>query len=539
MKKHLPIILILLLAAALRFIQLGKNPPGLYWDEVSLGYNAYSILKTGKDEHGEFLPLARFKAFGDYKPPGYIYATVPSIALFGLNNFAVRFPSALAGVVMVWLTYLLVKELKIENFKLKIAELAALILAISPWHLQLSRVAFESMLAACFNLAAVYFFIKAIHKKPYHLILSAVFFVLTLYTFNSNRLLTPLLLIVLSLIYFKGLWQIKRPVIIAALIGIILSLPLIPYLRSPESKVRWHEVNIFSNLDLILTANQRIASDANSRIAKLLHHRYLGHATNFLSHYFDHFEGKYLFITGDGNRRFSTQSTGQLYLIEIPLLLFGFYFLLTSKSKTAAAVLLAWFFLGSIPSATARETPHALRSLSGLPSPQIIIALGILQLIKVLKTRPQITLAIVVGLYTFSFLKFQYIYYRYSPQEFASEWLTQYPPLVNYLRSVESDYDKIYVTSEYNRPYIYFLFYSQFDPATFQAESTTTRTGDAFGFFDVHQVGKYIFDQPDWLNPQPNTLYVTGPGQPPPGYQLITVISGTDHQNYFSVANHQ
>src|SRR3989344_4753279 len=117
MKKHLPIILILLLAAALRFIQLGKNPPGLYWDEVSLGYNAYSILKTGKDEHGEFLPLARFKAFGDYKPPGYIYATVPSIALFGLNEFAVRFPSALAGVFMVWLTYLLIKEL-FSNHKL-------------------------------------------------------------------------------------------------------------------------------------------------------------------------------------------------------------------------------------------------------------------------------------------------------------------------------------------------------------------------------------------------------------------------------------
>ena len=96
------LIFIFLIAAALRLFALGSNPPGLYWDEVSLGYNAYSILKTGHDEHNRFLPIDTFKAFGDYKPPGYIYATVPSIALFGLNNFAVRLPSALAGTLLVW-----------------------------------------------------------------------------------------------------------------------------------------------------------------------------------------------------------------------------------------------------------------------------------------------------------------------------------------------------------------------------------------------------------------------------------------------------
>ena len=250
-RRHLPVILILLLAAFLRFVELGKNPPGLYWDEVSLGYNAYSILKTGRDEHGEFLPLTRFKAFGDYKPPGYIYATVPSIALFGLNEFAVRFPSALAGVIMVWLTYLLVRELFPTH--LGVALLAASLLAISPWHLQLSRVAFEAMLAAAFNLAGVYLFIKAINKSGWWLIPSGIFFVLTLYTFNSNRLLTPLIVLALTLIYTRNLWAKKTAVITATIIGLILALPLLPYWRSPESKVRWHEVNIFSNLFMDIT----------------------------------------------------------------------------------------------------------------------------------------------------------------------------------------------------------------------------------------------------------------------------------------------
>ena len=502
MTSRITLILILLFAAGLRFFQLGQNPPGLYWDEVSLGYNAYSILTTGRDEHGEWLPLTRFKAFGDYKPPGYIYATVPSVALFGLNEFAVRFPSALAGSLMVWLTYLLVKELFPQ--KRLVAYLAALLLAISPWHLQLSRVAFESMLAAGFNLAAVYLFIRAAHKSGWYLIPAAIFFCLTLYTFNSNRLLAPLLLIALTIIYFKQIWLKKSAVIIAAIVGIILAAPLVPYWHSPESKVRWHEVNIFSNLDVIKDSNRRIADDGGGRIAKLLHHRYVGHAANFLHHYFDHFKGKYLFITGDGNPRFSTQETGQLYLIELPLLLIGLYFLLTHRTK-ASVFLLAWFLLGPIPAATARETPHALRTLSLLPVPQIIIALGLNKLKKPL-------LFLIVGILLFEFIRFQYIYYSTYPREYAGEWLTQYPPLFRYLKTIENNYDQIYVTSDFGRPYIYLLFYQRLDPASFQKQAMTTRTGDVFGFFEVHSVGKYKFDAPDLAQPQPNTAYVLRDG---------------------------
>src|SRR3990172_4288765 len=134
-KEIITLLAIIILAVVLRFYRLGTTPPSLYWDEASLGYNAYSILTTGRDEHGEFLPIARFIAFGDYKPPGYIYATVPSIALFGLNEFAVRFPSALAGTLTVLLTYLLVQELfnnklNIKHQTLNIASIAALLIAI-------------------------------------------------------------------------------------------------------------------------------------------------------------------------------------------------------------------------------------------------------------------------------------------------------------------------------------------------------------------------------------------------------------------------
>src|SRR3989338_10790344 len=106
MRTKLLIILILLLAFVLRFYNLSQNPPGLYWDEVSNGYNAYSVLKTAKDEYGVFLPIV-FRSYDDYKPPVYVYSIVPSIAVFGLNEFAVRFPSAIAGVLTVFLSYLI------------------------------------------------------------------------------------------------------------------------------------------------------------------------------------------------------------------------------------------------------------------------------------------------------------------------------------------------------------------------------------------------------------------------------------------------
>src|SRR3989338_5274337 len=139
-KKNFFLILILTVAAILRFYQLGANTPSLDWDEVAHGYNAYSILKTARDEYGYKFPLS-FRSFDDYKPPIYTYLVVPSVAIFGLNDFAVRFPSALLGVLTVIFTYLMVLKL----FKNKnIALLSSLFLAISPWHLQFSRVAFET-----------------------------------------------------------------------------------------------------------------------------------------------------------------------------------------------------------------------------------------------------------------------------------------------------------------------------------------------------------------------------------------------------------
>src|SRR5258708_7732467 len=142
------LLLIFLLAFAIRFIDLTNVPPGLYIDEVSIGYNAYEILTTGKDEHGEKFPMA-FRAFGEYKMPVYVYMTVASIALFGKNTFAVRLPAFLTGFLTVVFFYYLLKELialdkKFMPYHLTKAFLllSTLLLALSPWHITFSRTGF-------------------------------------------------------------------------------------------------------------------------------------------------------------------------------------------------------------------------------------------------------------------------------------------------------------------------------------------------------------------------------------------------------------
>src|SRR3989338_10995101 len=217
MKKHLFVLgLILILAAILRFWHLAQTPPGLYWDEASLGYNAYSILKTGRDEHGKFLPFTNFAAFGDYKPPGYIYAAVPSVGVFGLNEFAVRFPSALAGTLAVLVTYFLTRKL---FSKRKIALLASFFLAISPWSIHFSRVAFDANLAALFSLLGIYLFVKFAKDKGFWIIISVLFFVLAVNTYTGQRLFVPFILIVLLIQFRKQVFRNLKWVVLSAVLS--------------------------------------------------------------------------------------------------------------------------------------------------------------------------------------------------------------------------------------------------------------------------------------------------------------------------------
>ena len=144
---------ILFFAIFIRFYQVTSFPPSLYWEEMALGYDAFSVLKTGKDHLGNPPPLVAFESYGDYKPALYFYLLIPSIAVFGLNEFAVRFPTILAGIFIVIgvgvLTRLITE--KYDPKRARVFQLVAMaVTALSPWAIQFSRAAWESNVATCF-----------------------------------------------------------------------------------------------------------------------------------------------------------------------------------------------------------------------------------------------------------------------------------------------------------------------------------------------------------------------------------------------------
>jgi len=196
------LIFIISIGIFLRFFQLSSVPPGLYQDETALGYNAYSILQTGKDEHGEIFPIY-FESFGDFKLPVYIYLTVVSVALFGLTEFAIRFPSALFGSLTLLSAFFLIRQITVNT---RLTLLLSALLAINPWHLFFSRAGFEVNVGLFFAVTGTWFLIKAIHQRVHYVLYTLAFlcFFLAAYSYNVSRILAPMLLLVFSILYTKS-----------------------------------------------------------------------------------------------------------------------------------------------------------------------------------------------------------------------------------------------------------------------------------------------------------------------------------------------
>lgn len=540
--KHVLLLVTIILAAfILRVWQLGQNPPSLYWDEVSQAVNSYSILTTGKDEHQEFLPLARFKAFGDYKAPVYIYADVFSLAVFGKNEFAVRFPSALFGTLTVFITFLLVRELFYKEKNREIVSLtAAFLLAISPWHIQLSRAAYEANIATFFTILAVWLFFYALRKHVYFLIFSAISFVLAFYAFNAHRIFIPLLIVLLTVLYHKTILNHKKQVIIAGIIGLVLLIPFFQYFQTPESKLRFQEVNIFSDLSVIEKANERIAYADNNIAAKVFDNRRVLFSMLFVKHYFDFVNPVYLFFTGDENPRFSLQDNGLLYLFELPFLLLGAYILLTARDKRTL-LLGGWFLLAPIAAATARETPHALRSETLIPIYQIVSAIGIASVITLIqKSKKPLLLYLFSGVailtVSISMLFFLHNYYIHFPVTYAADWQYGYKQAVEKSETLKEKYEKIVFTRAYGRPHIYVAWYGDYTPQEYWSQSEIVR--DPFGFYEVPRLAKYEF-RDIIISPSDNkeqTLYVITSLQKTEDMEVIDTVKFLNGEDAFLFA---
>lgn len=490
-KHYLCLLLIVLLSAFLRFYKVDLNPPSLTWDEVAWGYNAYSLGNDGRDEFGRFSPYDYLESFGDFKPPVYAYLDTIPIKIFGLNEFGVRFPSAFFGVLTVFLTYFLVIEIFFSSIlKKKYALASSFLLSISPWHIILSRAAFEANIATFFLTCGVWAFLFGIRKNRKFLTLSAISFVLSMYTFNSARIVAPLLVLFLAFIFKRDLLIKKRYTLAAALIGLLIISPIVGFLFSKQASLRFKEVNIFSDLDVIKRVNQEVNNDGGIWWSKIIHNRRFTYGVEYVKHYFDNLNPRFLFITGDGNPKFSIQEVGQMYIWEAFFLVYGIFILLKSKEGKWWLVPL-WLIIGIIPAATARETPHALRIEATLPTFQIFVAYGFVLFFHNLSKYKRIIFTLIGIVIVINLLYFLHDYFFHYPYIYSHEWQYGYKESIKFVNDIEKNFDQIWVTNELGRPYIYYLFYKKTDPRLFRINSKIYH--DNFGFVHVENFGKYYF----------------------------------------------
>lgn len=528
MIKKIILTAIIATAVFLRFYSLSTNPPALTWDEASWGYNAYTLGMTGKDEFGKFLPVTYLESFGDFKPPMYAYLSVIPTMIFGLNEFSTRFASAFLGSLTVFLAYFLVLEIFYSSGKKKyLAVGAAFLLAISPWHILLSRAAFEANVASFFIVLGIFLFLFSTRDRKHlkFLAISLLLFAAATYTFNTSRVFLPLFVSFLFILKRKMLLEHWRFMFIGLIPAILVSIPLLLFLVTPQAKLRYEEVNIFSDIKVIERVNQQILNDNNSKLSKAIHNRRLAYSVEYVKHYLDNLDPGFLFIHGDGNPKFSVQDVGQMYIWELPFLIIG-SFLLFRKREGNWMILPLWFILGIVPAATARETPHALRIETILPVPQMLVAYGMLysyeflsrvkSYILYVKTKYIIFFLFLIC-FLFNLLYFLHTYFVHYPGTYAAEWQYGYKQAVSYAESQKSNYKKIYMTNDLGRPYIYVLFYGKYPQNTLKNAQIKR---EALGFVHVNRFEKYTFSD-NLPYGQEDTLYINSPNKVPSNAHVL------------------
>ncbi|MEK7533152.1 MAG: glycosyltransferase family 39 protein [Patescibacteria group bacterium] len=544
--KKIALIGIIMLAIGLRFWQLGEVPVSPDWDEAALGYNAYSILKTGRDEYGTFLPRA-LRSFDDYKPPLYVYLAVPSVAVFGLNTWAVRLPAAVMGVFAVLGTYFLVAELfkqphiktkkRISEFSTQaLSLLTAFLLAISPWHLQFSRIAFEANTGVTFNIWGLVAFFRGLQSLPW-MAASAFFFGLSLYAYHSERIFVPLLLLIVSVVCRKELFADRRKLLIGIVVGLLTVLPLLPVVLDKTSVTRLKGTSTLSDATgLLMRSVAKLDDDqkVGNEIGTIFDNRRIVYAKTLLDGYLSHFSLRWLFLVGDNDRHHAPDN-GLLYFWELPFMVWGI-FSVWRRGGRAAMVLLSWVLVAPLAASPTSETPHAIRTLVILPVLQIFIASGVMEFLthtkKYYEKRRTVFVWVPAGvLVTAVFLNilfYFHMYYVHLNHEYSKFWQYGYAQAVEYAESHKAKYEKIVVSTALEQPHMFFLFYTKYDPVKYLASGGTSSGGFAevknrFDMYEFRPISNWAKELHDG-----SILYIGSPRELPGDAYTITYLNGDD-----------
>lgn len=446
--RHFMLVFTIVLACVLRFSWLGSLPEGLSWDEAAIAYNGYGIVTVHRDEWLQRMPIT-FKSFGDYKAAVAIYMDAVSTTVFGMNNFAIRFPMALAGVITVGATYVIGLEL----FKRRLgAGVAALLVAVSPWNIQFSRIAFESGIGVAFTSVMLASLLLAKRKQWFYL-LAAVCGVFALYAYHSTKIVIPLLVLWFAWSHQEELKKSMKWVVVSLIAAIILIFPLL-------------KESVFGKATERFYMTSAIIDEKGAKPLYVL-------VPTITSNLMAHLSPSFLLFGETSTLRHGTGKTGVLTYLEFIFLLSALGFMVRSKNKTAIWLFVA-MCIGLLPAIISNDVPHSNRAHGVVPFIQLFSAWGLFQgYTNISKTKWKIYLLPILG----SFFIIQTFFYAYvyittySSSDAAKEFQYGYEKAVMYARQQEGDVDKVLFTSAYGQPYIYILLFKKLTPIQFHQGS--------------------------------------------------------------------
>ncbi len=474
------LVIIFLLALGVRLYRLGQSPESLTWDEAALGYNSYSLLKTGADEYAQKLPLV-LRSFDDYKPALYAYAVIPFIKLLGLKIFSVRLVSALAGAGLVLGEYLLILALT----KNKIAALIGSVLTVtSPILLLYSRIALEANLSLfLFVLGTALVFCSPFRRYRY--LLGLLFLTLSMYAYHSPRYIAPIVVLLSLFTKDKKTELNLKPKLRLILFAGIFSLPILYFTLSSQFNTRFSQTSILNNYKILFGFNADLtqASMVWGTISRI--YFYL---LDIVGRYLGYFNPYQLFVNTNGHTLYHGDGLGVFNLIELPFWLYGIVILLRERRKYWQLILL--FLIAPIPAAMTVDWFMPLRAILVWPFHLAVTTLGISRLSKHPKLFTKATLGI-VGLFWLyqSLLGFETIAI-YQPYAHVGDYQYGFAQIVPYINLNKNKYREIVVSSPHAQPHIFFAFFSAYPPNQYQIDTAWRRSDFTprhnFNFGDYH-----------------------------------------------------
>lgn len=502
-RQNLTVIIlgiILSVGLFIRVYRLTTVPPGIDWDEASYGYNSFSILTTGKDEWGKFLPLT-FKAFGDSKQPLLVYLTVPFIALFGLNVYSIKMVSIVAGVTSVYLAYLIANK----TFKNKpIAIITSFLVALSPYGIFYSRLGFDISLWSCLVLAGIYFELSYIENRKTQYWLYALFFLgLSFFSHNAAKILAPVLIALLSIV--NGVFAKNTLKKMAPSIILLVTLLVILALQSKQSwNSRLQYVGIFgAGKSVALEIAEYRGHDFNNIVSRILHNKITFLSLRIYQNYISHFTLNYLTYSSKPNI-VQMAFHSPLYLIQVPFYYYGLFLLFRhclrrkkNKETLFMIVLLTWIISAPLPSSITEGDINKIY-IGALGTWEILTAFGFWNFLLMLnktykKTIIPLLVMLVCCFFYFTEVKgYLKTYFEDIPTLYKHIYFDKQNKLGKIIARSYINYDRIAVSNKITgEPQIFALFFMRFPAKEYIRTKKWWQSN--IGWIYVTQFGKTFF----------------------------------------------